>query len=279
MAYCSDRILLAKDKIMSIRFGSTQLSLLLILLAGPLYAETAAQPPLPAPGNTPSFRDAFRDHSGAGPEMQVIPAGQFKMGRNEEANSSPEHQVTIARSFALDKYEVTVAEWIAVMGQNEWNDAYLRECGPQCPAIDLSWNKIQQFIEKLNAQTGQRYRLPSEAEWEYACRAGQTTDHCNPVNNNPASHPDGLYPVGQSTANAWGLYDMNGNACEWVQDRYHDHYRGAPHDGRAWESGTTTLRVIRGGSGNTLASQREAFPGEFMQGGMAQGFRIARNLP
>jgi formylglycine-generating enzyme required for sulfatase activity len=104
------------------------------------------------------------------PEMIVIPAGSFEMG---EAGHT--HHVTIAKPFAIGKYEVTQAQWQAVMGKNP---SYFRQCGGNCPVEQVSWDDIKQFIRKLNQKTGKKYRLPSESEWEYACRAGGRNEYC-----------------------------------------------------------------------------------------------------
>jgi formylglycine-generating enzyme required for sulfatase activity len=194
--------------------------------------------------------------------MVVIPAGSFEMGSNEYTGEKPPHRVSI-KSFALGKYEVTQGQWKAVMGSNP---SGFKECGDNCPVEQVSWDGIQQYIQKLNASSGQQYRLPSEAEWEYAARAGTSSKYWW---GDTASHDyanygkdeccDGLAqgrdkwvntaPVGQFPANAFGLHDMHGNVWEWVQDYYHDSYSAAPSDGSAWEiGGEQKYRVLRGGS-------------------------------
>ncbi len=185
------------------------------------------------------------------PEMVVIPAGTFTMGSSKVPNEQPAHSVTLARPFAIGKFEVTQGQWKALMGSNP---SQFAQCGDDCPVEQISWNDAQAFIQKLNAKTGKNYRLSSEAEWEYACRAGGSHEYCgsNSVdsvgwheNNSGAK----THPVGGKQANAWGLYDMSGNVWEWVQDWYHDNYNGAPTDGSPWESGgARTDRVLRGGS-------------------------------
>ena len=186
-------------------------------------------------------------------KFALIPAGEFMMGSDEYGNEQPVHKVKINKSFYLGIYPVTQREWKAVMGENPSRfkgDDYL-------PVEQVSWKDVRDFIKKLNLKEGaNKYRLPSEAEWEYACRAGTTTRYYFGAdegklgeyawhNGNSGSKP---HPVGQKKPNPWGLYDMHGNVYEWVQDWYHDDYKGAPSDGNAWESGGGSFRVRRGGN-------------------------------
>jgi formylglycine-generating enzyme required for sulfatase activity len=222
------------------------------------------------------------------PEMVVIPAGSFQMGSNGDADEEPVHSVSVS-SFALGKYELTQGQWKAVMGSNP---SKFSNCGDNCPVEQVSWNDIQQYIQKLNAKSGQRYRLPSEAEWEYAARAGSMGKYSwgNGIGRNNANC-DGCgsqwdnkstAPVGQFRPNAFGLYDMHGNVWEWVQDYFHDNYSGAPSDGSAWESGgEQKRRVLRGGSWDYPADLRSAVRGGSSPGsrGINFGFRVARTAP
>ena len=182
----------------------------------------------------------------------TIPAGGFMMGSNDgEPREKPVHNVYI-KSFYMMTTEVTQAQWQAVMGNNP-----SRFKGDNLPVESVSWNDVQDFIKKLNQlDPGKRYRLPTEAEWEYACRAGTTTRF---YSGNSDSDLDAIawysansgrktHPVGQKRANAWGLYDMSGNVREWCQDWYHDSYNGAPADGGAWVSPSGQYRLLRGGS-------------------------------
>ena len=196
------------------------------------------------------------------PEMVVIPAGSFKMGCVSGidcfGSENPVHEVKID-SFALSKYEVTFEEYDAftdATGRERAND---RDWGRgRRPVINVSWYDAMAYAEWLSEQTRDRYRLPTEAEWEYAARAGTTTKYSwgNDIGRNRANC-DGCASVwgGQRTglvgsfkANGWGLYDMHGNVWEWVQDCYNDSYEGAPTDGSAWLSGDCDQRVLRGGS-------------------------------
>jgi len=201
-------------------------------------------------------------------EMMAIPGGSFVMGSPDtEAGRSkyegPQHTVNVT-SFFMGKYEVTQEQWEAVMGNNP---SYFK--GAKLPVEKVSWNDAVQFCQKLSQKTGKNYRLPSEAEWEYACRAGTTTpfyfgetitpDLVNYDGRDPyGAASQGLYrakttDVGSFPPNAFGLYDMHGNVLEWCSDRYHSNYNGAPTDGTSWETGTDDNRVQRGGSWNSLA--------------------------
>jgi len=185
------------------------------------------------------------------PEMVVIPAGSFTMGSNDvDDEEKPVHTVQIRR-FKMMTTEVTQALWEAVMGSNPSSFK-----GADRPVEKVSWDDIQIFIRKLNQHSGQHFRLPSEAEWEYAARAGTTTrwswGNSDSVAGQYAWYDgnsgDQTHPVGQKSPNGFGLYDMHGNVWEWVEDRYHDNYNGAPGDGSAWTSGSSLSRVLRGGS-------------------------------
>ncbi len=171
-----------------------------------------------------------------------------RMGSNAYEDAKPIHEVTIAGPFYLGKYEVTQGEWKAVTGSNPSRF----EGDDRLPVENVSWDDCQEFIAKLNGRKdGYAYRLPSEAEWEYACRAGTTGDYAGELDemawyrNNSGNK---THPVGKKKPNAWGLYDMHGNVWEWCQDRYHKNYNGAPTDGTAWEAGSDNERILRGGS-------------------------------
>ena len=189
-------------------------------------------------------------------QMVAVPGGTFTMGCTEDQggcndNEKPVHQVRVS-SFLLSKYEVTQDLWEAVMGENP---SYFEGCG-QCPVEQVSWDDIQVFLEKLNAVTGEQYRLPTEAEWEYAARGGQRSrgyqyagsDALDTVAWYDENSGDKTHPVGQKAANELGVYDMSGNVWEWVQDCWNRSYRGAPSDGSAWTIGICGQRVLRGGS-------------------------------
>lgn len=209
-----------------------------------------------------------------------LPAGQFKMG-NEALGYGPERVVQV-RPFYMGSHEVTQAQWQAVMGYNpsEYKD-------PQRPVEQVAWTEVQAFLEELNRQEGtNRYRLPSEAEWEYAARAGSEADYF--FGDNVAllkryswfgAKPNtGTRPVASKAANDWGLHDMYGNVWEWVQDCWHDNYQGAPTDSRVWGGGDCSLRVLRGGGWNNQAQNlgsavRGSYSVNFVD--VSNGFRVA----
>ncbi len=190
-------------------------------------------------------------------EFVLIPAGEFKMGspsseEDRDSNEGPVHTVTIEKAYYLGKYEVTQEQWREVMGTNP---SYFK--GDNLPVEKVSWKDAQEFVKKLNEKEGtNKYRLPSEAEWEYAARAGTTTRYSFGNDESDLgdyawyedNSGDKTHPVGQKKPNPWGLYDMHGNVWEWVQDRCHNSYNGAPTDGSALESGSSSYRVFRGGS-------------------------------
>jgi formylglycine-generating enzyme required for sulfatase activity len=191
-------------------------------------------------------------------EMVSIPGGSFEMGSpaDEEGRhdvEGPVHTVKLS-PFWMGKYEVTQAEWKAVMGSRS-NSSYFK--GDDLPVEMVGWYECQEFIRKMNEKVpGGGFRLPSEAEWEYACRAGSRSRYCFGNSDSglgeyawsTSNSGNQTHPVGQKRANAWGLYDMHGNVSEWCQDWYHDSYTGAPSDGSAWESPSGSVRVLRGGS-------------------------------
>ena len=196
-----------------------------------------------------------------GMELVYVPAGSFMMGSNNGSyDEKPVHQVTIKEGFYMGRFEVTQAEWQKVMGAN-----YSHFQGARLPVEKVSWNDAQIFIGKLNG-SGElfSYRLPTEAEWEYACRAGTTGDYAGDVNEmawfseNSGSK---THAVGGKQPNPWGLADMHGNVWEWCADYYHESYRGAPTDGSAWLTGGLMRdRVLRGGSWDFAANVlRSAF--------------------
>jgi formylglycine-generating enzyme required for sulfatase activity len=202
-----------------------------------------------------------------GMELVYVPAGSFLMGSPSaeigwEPDEKPLHQVMIGEGFYIGRYEVTQAQWRAVMRRNP---SAFKYCS-RCPVDSVSWDDAQRFIRRLNARgDGFAYRLPTEAEWEYACRAGTTTPFAFGSSlswtqaNFDGTFPYGgaakglirltTTPVGSFQPNAWGLYDMHGNVWEWCEDWHHYSYDGAPTDGVAWLSGgLQKFRVLRGGS-------------------------------
>jgi len=199
-------------------------------------------------------------------EMVYIPGGSFLMGApiNEQGSSNdeyPQHPVSI-KPFWMSKFPITQAQWQAMMGKNPSTFQ-----GANRPVEQVSWHDAINFCQRLSEKTGQKYELPSEAQWEYACRAGTTTPfHFGQTittqlanydgNETYASEAKGVYrqqttEVGRFSPNAFGLYDMHGNIGEWCADLWHDNYQNAPTDGSVWEKGgENALRLIRGGSWN-----------------------------
>jgi formylglycine-generating enzyme required for sulfatase activity len=226
-------------------------------------------------------------------EMVYIPGGTFMMGspateERREEYESPQHQVTVP-AFYAGKYPITQAQWQAVMGNNP---SYFK--GEKRPVETVSWDDAVEFCGKLSQQTGKKYRLLSEAEWEYACRAGTTTpfyfgetitsDLVNHNGSSPyANAPKGLNrrkttDVGSFPPNAFGLYDMHGNVWEWCSDEWYENYNGTPTDGSSWEPGTDNTRLLRGGSWSYRAVFcRSAFrlPYGAVLKGWRWGFRVA----
>jgi len=220
------------------------------------------------------------------PEMVVIPAGSFVMGSEENVNEQPTHLVRV-RTLLLGKTEVTQKQWLEVMGTNA---SGFSKCGYDCPVENVSWDDIQQFIAALNHKTGKKYRLPSEAEWEYAARAGSTTewgfgDDESRLGNyawyrqNSGSKTQA---VGQKLPNAFGLFDMHGNVWEWTEDCWHETFAGAPTDGSSWATGCSgNYRVLRGGSWDNFPSGlRSAERYRYHPDNRYSiiGFRLARDL-
>lgn len=192
--------------------------------------------------------NAFRDCPHC-PEMVALPAGLFVMGASDLDNfERPVHEVRLA-AFSIARTEVTQAQWRAVMKKNP---SYFKDCD-ECPVENVSWNDIQEYLEALKAETGKSYRLPSEAEWEYACRAGGAQAYCGGnsflgVAWTEQNSGGRTRLVGQRRPNAFGLHDMSGNVWEWVADCWNVSYAGAPTDGRPWLKGECGQRMLRGGS-------------------------------
>jgi formylglycine-generating enzyme required for sulfatase activity len=266
------------------------------------------------------LRDRFIDASGTGPELVLIPTGRFQMGSNEverrkamEAGSqqswvereTPQHWVGIEQPIALGRYPVTVGEWRQFaratgwqpQGEVNWAAPGFRQADNH-PVVGVTWHDAQQYVRWLSEMTGQTYRLPSEAEWEYACRAGTKTafsfgDEINTdlanydgnytYNGSPkGDYRQGTTPAGAFPPNPWGLFDMHGNVWEWVQDVVHDNYEGAPNTGMAWEEGgDQSRRILRGGSWlynprYLRSALRNGFSAALSND--IVGFRVARKL-
>ena len=229
------------------------------------------------------------------PEMVVIPAGSFKMGcvsgKRCLDKEKPVHEVRIA-SFEMSKYEVTFEEYDAFTDATGRERADDNDWGRgRRPVIEVSWRDAVAYARWLSSQTGKRYRLPTEAEWEYAARAGTTTayswgdspgfDRANCEVCGSEWDDEQTAPVGSFEANAWGLYDMHGNAQEWVLDCWNDNYEGAPTDGSAWTLGDCSYRVVRGGAFNfppNLFRSAYRFGWSINVAWSWLGFRVVRDL-
>ncbi len=243
------------------------------------------------------------------PDLILIRGGSFKMGDvlgNGYDYERPVHEVHI-EEFMIGRYEVTVAEWMACVqaGACVWNGSGL-DTVPNHPVATVSWDEVKQYLAWLSRRTGRQYRLPSEAEWEYAARAGSETQypwgnieaavctHANVLDSSGRkANPDWTWsvgcddgfaraaPVGSFPPNDWGLYDVIGNVWEWVADCWHGNYDGAPDNGAPWLEDGCTKRVNRGGGwGNhprtTRLSTRDGDIHTAHSDGL--GFRVARNV-
>ena len=256
-------------------------------------AAAAAQTP-PDPGTT--FRDCD-----ACPEMVVLSAGAYTMGSppgepGRYDDEGPAHRVTIAEPFAIGTREVTFAEWDACVaaGGCEGYEAGDEGRGRGTrPVLNANWHNAQAYVSWLSEVTGEDYRLPSEAEWEYAARAGTTTryswgdepsaDHANGEQDHGWPDDGHRYtaPTGSFAANGFGLYDAHGNVWEWTEDCWNESYEGAPADGSAWLSGDCAGRVVRGGAynggpGHLRSAMRLKIYSRFRS--YFIGFRVARSL-
>lgn len=248
--------------------------------------------------------DVFRDCAEC-PEMVVVPAGNFMMGsppgeEGRDADEGPQRRVTIARPFAVGRFEVTFAEWNACVtgggcgGHKPSDGGWGRG---RRPVIDVSWDDAKAYVAWLGRETGQPYRLLSEAEWEYVARAGTTTpfwpgttistDQANYDGNSvygsgrKGEYRERTVEVGTLPANPWGLHEVHGNVWEWVEDCYKETYEGVPADGRAWTSSSCPGRVLRSGSWGVVpwplrAANRDRFPPKVRNSVI--GFRVARTF-
>ncbi|TVP63904.1 MAG: formylglycine-generating enzyme family protein, partial [Leptolyngbya sp. LCM1.Bin17] len=191
--------------------------------------------------------------------LMLIPAGEFMMGTPEDEPDSerPQHRVEL-QQFLMGRYPVTQVQWRVVASYDREEIDLKPEPsefqGDDLPVERVSWYEAREFCKRLSTRTGKNYHLPSEAQWEYACRAGTTTayhfgDQLTEEVANYERKVGQTTPVGRYPANYWGLCDMHGNVWEWCQDHWHGNYEGAPTDGSAWiEGDDSKLRILRGGS-------------------------------
>jgi formylglycine-generating enzyme required for sulfatase activity len=276
----------------------------------------ATKPPFPASAAGPELEsgvEVFRDIDEPWcPELVVIQPGKFMMGSTEPERrwalqqgaerewvdwEKPQHRVAIAAPFDIGKYQVTrgqFARFVEATGHDmsggaasaDWCFPGFEQTDPH-PVVCVSWQDAQAYIRWLSQETGQPYRLLSEAEWEYAARAGTTTryswgdDPPTPERANFGMNISRTTEVGAYPPNPWGLYDMYGNVWEWVEDCWNESYTGAPSDGSAWTSGDCSRRVLRGSSwGDYPTSLRSAFRSKIATvfRSINIGFRVARTL-
>ena len=271
----------------------------------PSATAPAAPPPPPAAAPAPQTRSAalttgsykpgevFRDCPECG-DMVVLRSGEYDMGStgaNDLEFEKPVRRVSIRRSFAIGRNEVTFREWDACVDAGGCPRLDDRGWGRgDRPVINVTWSEAKAYTKWLSDKTGQRYRLPTEAEWEYAARGATTTAYWwgRDAGRNQANcrdcgtgRPAQSQPVGSFAQNPYGLFDTSGNVAEWVEDCWNDSYRGAPQDGSAWTTGQCRLRVLRGGSFDNPASYlrpsaRFRYDADVRYHG--NGFRVVREL-
>lgn len=248
----------------------------------------------PVTANTLKPGDFFKDCDGC-PEMAVVPAGTFTMGTNSRHKYEiPAHPVTIAKPFAIGRYEVTFDEYIlcveeggcaTVPDDHKWGKG-------RRPVINVTWQDAVTYTEWLSKKTGATYRLPSEAEWEYAAKAGTKTEFFwgdepgvnkgNCRNCESQWSKKGSAPVGSFEPNPWGLYDMHGNIWEWQLDCWNTSYIGAPGDGSARQTGDCRNRVMRSGSWYYFSKNMRSawrFKNDARVKSYGIGLRVVRELP
>ena len=270
------------------------------MIIGAALLALSASPPARAAGAGPgrTFSDCKRC-----PQMVVVPAGQYLMGSppgEKYRSTEDQHPVTIAKPFAVGKFEITFEQWGACekaggCGSVSTDEGWGRG---KRPVINVNWHDAETYAAWLARTTGRAYRLLTEAEWEYAARAGAATPFSfgatiasSPANFDATTasefNPKGTargktVPVGQFPANAFGLHDMHGNAWEWTADCWHDEYTGAPADGSAWVEPGCGGRVLRGGSWEDSVSDirlAARVASAEWDGTYGDGFRVALDLP
>jgi formylglycine-generating enzyme required for sulfatase activity len=217
-----------------------------------------------------------------GMEFVYVDSGCYQMGDtfgDDKSDEKPVHEVCVD-DFYIGKYEVTQGQWKAIMGDNP---SKFDDCGDNCPVEKVSWNDAQAFIQKLNQQTGKNYRLPTEAEWEYAARSGGKNEKYSGGNDldsvawYDSNSGKKTHPVGTKQPNGLGIYDMSGNVWEWVNDWYGSYSSGSQNNPKGASSGS--LRVQRGGSWDSVvawgvrASNRFSYTPDLRFFGI--GFRLA----
>jgi formylglycine-generating enzyme required for sulfatase activity len=238
----------------------------------------------PGAGRTQWFKDIE-----VGPEMVIAPAGAFTMGSYEYEDETPLRKVTFSSPFAVGRFAVTFAEWdVAGLVHKPGDQGWARG---RRPVINVSWKDARAYAAWLSRQTSKDYRLLSEAEWEFCCRAGTTTRY---TFGDSITHQQGQFSVrewgdakktaevGSFQSNPWGLYDTHGNVWEWCEDNWHPNYSGAPQDGSVWQGGDASQRVLRGGSWSNFNADYLRSAGRLRnqqdKRDYCFGFRLARTL-
>jgi len=227
------------------------------------------------------------------PRMVVVPAGHYLMGSGRHRpDEKPRHEVTFARPFAIGMHEVTIREWDACLREGGCHFSPKSDGDGRLPVGNLSWDDAQQYVAWLSKKTGNEYRLPTEAEWEYAASGGRTSkfwwgDEVGKANANcrdcgSSWDEQGPAPVGSFAPNPFGLYDVHGNLWEWTMDCVNRSYKGAPTDGSAWLRGDCIARVLRGGSWNLdfdymRTTRRHPYDRDVRY--YLHGLRVLRSLP
>jgi formylglycine-generating enzyme required for sulfatase activity/class 3 adenylate cyclase len=243
--------------------------------------EAAIVPPLSRPAPRPD-KPSIKE-----PDMVALPGGTFRMGSHDDPSEQPIHRVTV-KPFLIGRYPVTVKQWRDCVAANSC--ANLGTGDDNTPVFNLSWDDAQHYTEWLSQVTGKKYRLPTEAEWEYAARAGAETPYwwgshmvasmadCKGCGG--PYDPQKPLAVGSLKANSFGIYDVAGGIAQWVADCWHKDYHGAPQDGSAWESKDCAMHVLHGGSwrsdaASVRASSRESYDTTVRYPG--HGLRVARS--
>ena len=259
-----------------------------------LVVEAEPKPPVPDEDEIEYFRDPLANGD-EGPEMVKMLPGHFTMGRPQDSRARDEYppHAVLLPAFAMARYETTVADYRRFAVENE--RPHPMEERPEdatTPITGVSWEDARAYAEWLSEQTGERYRLPSEAEWEYAAGAGSDSHYwwgyhaekgyARCFDCGEQLGPTTPLPVGSFEANSYGLHDTAGNVAEWVQDCYHTNYNGAPRNGVAWQEEGCAERVVRGGSfANASSALRTTARAHLSPKTTLEdiGFRLARDLP
>ena len=275
--------------------------LLTAALLMPLAAG-AQQPAAPPAGQSMAPGTVFKDCDTC-PEMVVLPAGIYIMGLGGKGRHGPPHRVNFAKPFAVGRFEIKFTEWFACVAEegcrHKPHDHNWGQIGR--PVINVTWAQAKNYTQWLSRKTGKTYRLPTEAEWEYAARGGTTTTFwwgndvgskqancrdcvsrqcCSAKDHSSCSH--GTLPVGSFKPNPYGIHDTAGNVFEWTEDCWNRNHKGAPRDGSARTTGDCRNRVIRGGSFYYFNKVARSFYRSKNPPGVKSywlGFRVVRELP